>query len=225
MRQYQVKRYIVLILGIIIIGLGVAIFSKANLGIDPFTLMNMGISEFFNINFSIIQWGVSIGILVVVAFIDKKKIFIATILNMFLVAPLIEGFTVLIEMLALPVQDLFGRLIIAIIGCAVLSIGAGMYLATDLGVSAYDLVAIIISEKTNLPFKWLRIGTDAFCTLVGWMVGSVVGVGTLIAVFGMGPMISYARKKTETYLSKQPSGVENKQTEALEAIKKDIDIV
>ena len=203
MRACDVKRYGVLIVGIIIIGLGIAIFLKAGLGIDPFTAMNMGISATLQISFSIIQWIVGILILIVIFFVDKKRIFVGTVLNMFLVAPLIEWFTIIINHIVPSTETLWINLIMVMVGCVVLSIGGGLYLAADLGMAPYDLIAIMIAEKKPISFRWMRIITDVICVMIGLILGATIGIGTLIAAFCMGPLIDFFKVKTENYLKKQ----------------------
>jgi uncharacterized membrane protein YczE len=65
-----------------------------------------------------------------------------------------------------------------------------------MGLSPYDAVAIIISEKINRQnwFRWIRIGTDALCVLGGVLTQSDVGIGTLISVLIGGPLIALFRK-------------------------------
>lgn len=202
MKEYQIKRYSILVLGNIVIGLGVAILLKAGLGIDPFTLMNMGISEAVGINFSIVQWTISIVILVSVFFIDRTKIFVGTVMNMLLVAPLIQGFSWMVNGLIPDMQSLGINIVIVLIGCTVLSLGAGLYSGTGLGLSPYDLIAIMIAERKPIAFRWMRIITDVICVIVGWLLGSVVGIGTVIVALCMGPLISLFKEKTEEYLRK-----------------------
>lgn len=200
MGENKAKRYIFLIVGLLIIGVGIAVFVKANLGIDPFTLMNRGISRSSGINFSVVQWVVGFSILAIVFFVDRSKIFVGTILNMLMVAPVIEGVSWVLNRYVPVVESFAGNFFIACIGCGILCIGAGMYLGANLGLAPYDLIAIILAEKLPIPFKWMRMTTDAICVLIGWRIGEVVGVGTLIAVFCMGPLIDYTKRATESYL-------------------------
>ncbi|MGL4343635.1 MAG: YczE/YyaS/YitT family protein [Cellulosilyticaceae bacterium] len=203
MREKQIKRFVILVVGTILIGLGIAIFGKANMGVDPFTLMNKGLSKGLGINFSIVQWSVSLLILVGVFFIDKKKIYIGTVLNMVMVAPCIQLFGIGLDRWV-PSLDYFVLKIAAVVlGCIILCLGVGMYLATDLGMAPYDLVAIMIAEKTQGPFKWLRIMTDVICVSIGGLLGAQVGLGTLVATFGMGPLIDYFKKKFDKMLAQK----------------------
>jgi uncharacterized membrane protein YczE len=76
-----------------------------------------------------------------------------------------------------------------------------------MGVSAYDAVALILAERNQkLPFKYWRIMTDSMCIMIGiglflWAgngldeVTTIVGIGTVIAAFFMGPLITFFNKR------------------------------
>ena len=72
-----------------------------------------------------------------------------------------------------------------------------------MGVSTYDAIALIISQKQDkVKFQFVRIGTDFVCVALGVIlclmsgmtlgqIGANVGVGTIIAAFFMGPLIAF----------------------------------
>jgi len=74
--------------------------------------------------------------------------------------------------------------------------GVAIYIETNMGLSPYDAVGIIIAEKIKMQnwFKWIRIGTDALCVFGGITTQSDVGVGTLVSVLLGGPLIALFRK-------------------------------
>ena len=66
-----------------------------------------------------------------------------------------------------------------------------LYFTADMGVSAYDAYALILDKRTRIPFRMCRIGTDVLTTAAGFFMGAVVGVGTLVTAFFMGPLIEF----------------------------------
>lgn len=78
---------------------------------------------------------------------------------------------------------------------------ATFYITADLGVSTYDAVALVLSNKYKIgKFKYIRIFTDIVCIIIGialYLFGggkiveipTFVGVGTIITAFFMGPLI------------------------------------
>ncbi|ONI38908.1 hypothetical protein AN639_06195 [Candidatus Epulonipiscium fishelsonii] len=193
--------YIFLLAGNIIIGFGIAIFIKANLGVDPFTMFNIGLSNTLNVNFSLIQWIVGFSILGVVFFIDKKKINIGTVANMIMVAPCIEGGAWFLNNFTPQINSLIVSIVVAIIGFIIFSIGIGMYLAANLGIAPYDLIFVILAERTPLSLRVSRIASDGFCFFVGFLLGGPFGLGTILCVFCVGPLIAYFTHKSEDFLN------------------------
>lgn len=206
MKANTVKRYAALLAGTTLISLGVAIFLKSGLGADPFSLFCLGLGSTLGISFMAVQWLVNIIILSCVYFIDVKKIYIATIINMIAIAPLITVFAGMLGKLP-DSLGLVQKLVIVSIGCVVLSAGAGMYIASNLGFAPYDLVAIIAAEKKQIHYRWARVGTDTLCVLLGSIMGEAFGVGTVIAAFCMGPLIEFFKVSTEKYFLKIDSSI------------------
>ena len=86
-----------------------------------------------------------------------------------------------------------GYIVFAII---VMCIGSALYFTANLGVSTYDAIALFLGNKKKIaPFKFVRITTDLICVALGFIMGCMPGVGTIITAFFMGPLISYFNVK------------------------------
>lgn len=197
----KTKRYIALFLGTLLISLGVSLFLKADLGVDPFTLFNLSLSKQIGVSFTVVYWIINVAIVLIVLFIDKGKIYIATLLNLLMVAPFIEIFSRMWDVFFKTSDVFIIELILLSLGCVILSLGAGMYIAAQLGLAPYDLIAIIISERTNIRYRWIRMGTDAICVIVGVFLKEPFGVGTVLSAFFLGPLIEFFRLSSEQYLN------------------------
>jgi len=88
-----------------------------------------------------------------------------------------------------------------------LCFGSSLYFIADMGVSTYDAVALIMSEKKIARFQYCRIGTDIICTAVGFSLGAIVGVGTVFTAFFMGPIIAFFNKKISIPLRYGKGGI------------------
>lgn len=192
----------VLILGLIILSCGIALFIKADLGCDPYTTFNLGVSDRLNLNFSLTQIGLNLLILIVIVFLDKAFINIGTMISMFCVGPLIEAFSFLINKV-LPGKYNFGiSFILLLLGCLLVSFGAGLYIASNLGAGPYDILPLIVEKKKYLTYKWIRIILDISCAILGFMMGATVGIGTFIVAVCLGPGIEFFRNFTIKYILK-----------------------
>lgn len=188
------KRVLMTIVGVTVGGFSVGMFSFSAFGTDPFQVLAHGIWYQTNLDFGTLYMIVNLIMLVAVFFVDKRKIGIGTAINIFLLGYVVS-FSTKLFMTWMPNPEIWVRIVFLIIGLLILSLSAALYFTGDLGVSTYDAVAIILSENTPIKFQYLRISSDILCTVIGFLLGATVGVGTLVTAFFMGPMIAFFKHK------------------------------
>jgi hypothetical protein len=89
------------------------------------------------------------------------------------------------------------KMLLLALSCIIIAIGFSMLKATELGVAPNDLIPLIIHEKTNLTYQCIRISIDSIFVVLGFMLGGVIGVGTIIGAFLTGPAIQFFMPKLE----------------------------
>jgi len=94
------------------------------------------------------------------------------------------------------------KIIICIIGTFIIAIGVTIYIFTDLGVGATDGISELISDKTKFSYRTVRVISDFLLVIIGYLMGGVVGIGTLIITFFAGPFIQFTRKLLAPFLKK-----------------------
>ena len=73
----------------------------------------------------------------------------------------------------------------------VTALGASLYQTADLGIAPYDYLSLGLRDYTPCPYFGCRIFTDALSALLCWLLGGVVGLGTLICAYCLGPFIQF----------------------------------
>lgn len=121
---------------------------------------------------------------------DKSKIGLGTVINIFLLGYVAEYSSLLFENL-IPEPSLAVRFVFLILGIVIMCFASALYFTADMGVSTYDAISLIISEKKKWKFQFCRISSDLFCTIVGFSFGATVGIGTVVTAFFMGPLIAF----------------------------------
>ena len=184
----------ILLAGLVIAHLGVTLFLLSDLGSDPFNVFVQGV---FRSLAQRLAWpflthgrthvGISLLIVLVLLFVDRSYVKIGTALCMVLGGPIIDAFTSLLQPL-LGDAGIPGRACMLILGCVILAYGMTIVIRSDAGTGPNDLVALVISEKTQFRFSLTRIAVDAAFTLLGWLLGGTAGVGTLVCMFLVGPV-------------------------------------
>ena len=200
------KRIIMSVMGVVICGLSVGMFKHAAFGVDPFQALMSGLDALIPIRFGTLYVIVNLLLLIFALITDRRKIGFATFINLFLLGYVVEFSQAQCERL-FPAPGLGTRILLLAAGIVILSLASALYFTADLGVSTYDAVALVWSERQRrLPFQLCRVITDsvcvaagaALCLLAGMPVRQIfgsVGIGTVITAFFMGPLIAFFNKK------------------------------
>lgn len=133
---------------------------------------------------------VNLLMLIVIFITDKSKIGLGTVINIFLLGYVAEYSSLLFERL-IPEPFFVVRFVFLILGIVIMCFSSALYFTADMGVSTYDAMSLIISEKKKWKFQLCRISSDLFCTIVGFIFGATVGIGTVVTAFFMGPLIAF----------------------------------
>lgn len=176
--------------GVLLSGFSVGMFNASAFGMDPFQVFAHGVWTHMPIGFGTFYMLLNLLMLIGVFFVDKTKIGLGTFINIFLLGYMVDLSTWIWNR---PIfTDMFAvRAALLICGVLLLCIASSLYFVGNLGVSTYDSVALCISEKTGWRFFIVRVACDLLCSLSGFALGAVLGVGTLVSAFFMGPLISY----------------------------------
>ena len=202
MNKTIIRRICMSLCGVIICAIAVGFFKMAAFGVDPFQSLMSGLDQLIPIPFGTLYVIVNCVLLVFSLVFNRHNIGIATFINLFLLG-YITQFTLEILQGWFPAPGIGLRILFLIIGIVVICIGSALYMTADLGVSTYDSVAITMAEKWKWgKFQYVRIATDIVCVVLGtavylmgggsWSrVPEIVGVGTIITAFFMGPLIEF----------------------------------
>lgn len=187
------RRILMTISGVLVAGFSVGMFNFSAFGMDPFQVFAHGVWEHINIGFGTFYMILNLIMLIFIFIIDKHKIGLGTVINIFLLGYVVE-FTSWFFATRIPSPSIWIRILFLVVGIIILCFGSSLYFIGDLGVSTYDAVALILSEKKVARFQYCRIGSDLICTIIGFLLGATVGVGTLVTALFMGPIIAFFNK-------------------------------
>lgn len=186
-------RVVLLLLGLWIAHLGVTLFLQTNLGSDPFNVFVQGLfralpwPDWAGMTHGRLHLLVSLLIMVVLLVVDRSYVGIGTVLCMALGGPIIDVYTLWLSPFLNETLPLAVRVPLLAVGCVILAFGMTIVIRSQAGTGPNDLVAVVLSDKSGKPFGPVRIGVDLTFALVGFALGGVVGVGTIICAFLVGP--------------------------------------
>jgi len=174
-----------LVIGLILFGLGETMLITANAGVSPWTVLAQGISIKTGYSIGITTFIVSIGVLILWIPL-KQKPGIGTILNTIIISIVLD---VSLPYLPTP-ESFFLQALQVFIGVIIVGLGSGFYLISNLGPGSRDGLMTGLQKKTNLPIALIRTTIEVSAVVFGFYLGGVVGVGTLVFAFGIGPAVS-----------------------------------
>lgn len=185
------RRIIGMTLGIFILSLGLVLFKLSIMGNGPSTSMIIAIADRIAVDFGIVMVVFNCLFFAAEWIWGRKLIGIGTFVNWFLVGPLASLYERVIRSSLDVPGGFIARLMLMTAGILVLSLAGALYQTADVGISPYDSLSIIISRKTGRQYFRCRILTDGICVLTAWLLGGIVGIGTLVCAFGLGPFVQF----------------------------------
>ena len=174
-----------LVFGLMLFGLGEAILIVAGTGVSPWTVLAQGVTN-------LTHWSIGFSTLIISGtvlffWIPLRQIpGIGTVLNVIIIASVIEY-----SLNYLPItENSFFQIIYALVGVLITEIGGGIYLTANLGAGPRDGLMTGLQRLTGVPIAWVRNGIEVLAVITGWTLGGVVGIGTLLFAFLVGPSIA-----------------------------------
>jgi len=200
-KEYFLKA-ILCVTGVVIIGIGVGCMRYADFGIDPYMCFMNGLhlAVFKKLGFAFgTTFAVSSSLMIVIVLIfDRSKIGLGTIAAITLTGYVSDLGVFLCNFILIEgTASYILRAGMMVCGILLVAIGSGMYFNTHVGVSPYDGIGLIITQKTGNQnmYRWIRIGTDLICVSMGFLMGNMPGVGTIIMAFFTGPLFAFFRNR------------------------------
>jgi uncharacterized membrane protein YczE len=186
-----VKRFLMMLSGVFFTACTVGLFNYIQLGPDPFTVFVNGTANLLHTSYGTVYPFINLLLLLLALWKGKNLIGIATLFNIFLTGMIADFVRYHLDLL-LGEQPLWIRIFLLLGTLILLCLSSSLYMVADLGVSAYDAAAILLSRmQKKISFRFCRIGTDVLCVITGLLCHTTVGIGTLVTAFFMGPVIQF----------------------------------
>ncbi|MDQ0339538.1 putative membrane protein YczE [Caldalkalibacillus uzonensis] len=200
-----VIRWLIFMLGVIIMSFGIVLMIKADMGNAPWDVFHIGL--YYQFGLTIGLWSILVGIVIIglTWLLTRTKPQVGAVINMLLVGLFIDLF-LLIPWLKTP-EHWGGQLVLLLTGIVVMGYGVGLYIAPRCGAGPRDGLMIAISEKTGWKVQWVRTGMEVLVLISGWILGGPVFVGTLLFSVLIGPVVGFSLPQCQVLVDKLIGGV------------------
>ncbi|MBE5806812.1 MAG: hypothetical protein E7317_00510 [Clostridiales bacterium] len=171
-------------------GFGVYLTIQANIGAAPWDVLNLGLSKSLGILYGTASIAVSLTILVIDILL-REPIGIAMFIDAVVVGKSVDFFNMIH---AVPKgTSLIVGIPMLIAGLFILAYTQFAYMIASLGCGPRDTLLVGLARRVpRVPIGAVSITLLSLATLIGWLLGGPVGVGTLLCAFCTGPIMQFA---------------------------------
>ncbi len=171
-------------------GFGVYLTIQANIGAGPWDVLNLGISRTLGILYGTASIAASLTILLIDILL-REPIGIAMFIDSIVVGKAVDFFGWIRAVP--PCRSLWTGIPLMLLGLVIIAYTQYAYMIASLGCGPRDTLLVGLAKRMKrLPIGAVSIGLLTTATLIGWLLGGPVGVGTLICAFGAGPVMQLA---------------------------------
>jgi len=182
MKQFYLRLF-TLILGLALYALGIVVTIQAHIGYEPWDVFHVGLARTTGLSIGTISIIVGVAIVIIIALLGER-LGLGTLLNMILIGLFIDLF------MALGVIPQAKRLLtgmpMLLAGLLIIALASYFYIKSAFGAGPRDNLMVVLARRTKLPIGVCRGVVELLVTLVGWMLGGMVGIGTVISVVAIG---------------------------------------
>ena len=183
--QLSPSRIAILFFGLAIFGLGDSLLVQGNVGNAPWTVFAQGVSNKTDWPLGLSTAVISICVLLFWIPLKEKPGF-GTVANIALIATFIQIGTEIF-----PLQDSMAMgVLFSLTGIALVGIGSSLYITCGLGPGPRDGMMTGIHNRSGIRVGRVRLAIEVTVLAIGWLLGGVVGVGTLLFALLIGESIA-----------------------------------
>lgn len=184
-------RLVKLFVGLLFFAVGVTATVQAELGLAPWDVLHDAVSEGTGLGFGTSSVLVSVVVLLLAMALGTRPGF-GTVANTLVIGAVIE---VLLRRGFLADADGWpwvARLGLLIAGLVVIAVGSALYIGAHLGSGPRDSLMVAVHRRFRAPIAVARTVTEGSAFAVGALLGGDVGIGTVVSVLLIGPLVGLA---------------------------------
>lgn len=181
-------RWLSLLVGLALFAVGIMMLLQSRLGLSPWDVLNQGISKHTPLEFGTANTVVALVVLVL-AWRLGASIGLGTVANAVLIGLFVDLLMRAHAFAGVEDEAMVLRALVLVAGILVIGVASALYIGASLGAGPRDSLMLVLSHRTGRRVGLVRTVLESAVTVVGFVLGGKVGVGTLAFAFGIGPAI------------------------------------
>ena len=175
------------VIGLIFFGCGSCCNIQANIGYGAWEAFSIGVGAKLGLSFGTVLQASGLVILIIDLLL-RETIGLGTLLDIYIVgatADLLRGSGLVPVMTSFP-----AGVVMLLCGQLLLAVGSYFYISAGLSCGPRDALMVALCKRfPRTPVGVIRFFIEGGALLTGWLCGAKIGIGTLIAVFGISFLI------------------------------------
>ena len=185
-RDY-IRRLLWLVAGMVVSAVGITLMLQANIGLEPWSVLQQGMAQSTGMTYGTASMIVGAAA-IIAAVLCGESFGFGTIINIILCAVFIDA---LLWLDWIPqMTSLLPGIAMLLIGLELLVLGTWMYMKSALGAGPRDALMVALARKTGRSVGLCRASVEIVVIIAGFLLGGQVGIGTVIAAFGLGSLFN-----------------------------------
>lgn len=185
-----IRNMLLAALSLFVNGFGVYLTIEANIGAGPWDVLSLGLSKTLGILYGSASIAVSLTILGIDILL-KEPIGIAMFIDAIVVGKAVDFFNWINAVP--PCKNIWTGVPVMLAGLVIMAYTQYTYMIASLGCGPRDTLLVGLAKRAKrLPIGAVSIALLSAATLIGWLLGGPVGIGTLICAFATGPIMQAA---------------------------------
>jgi uncharacterized membrane protein YczE len=178
------RRLLQLALGLALFGLTLGMMIRASLGNAPWDVLHQGLARHLPI--SIGTAVILMSFVVLLLWIPLRELpGLGTVAN-----SLVVGLTADLTLSVLDTPDaLWGRGLLMVGGIVLNALATALYIGSQFGPGPRDGLMTGLHRRTGISIRLVRTSIEVVVVLIGWLLGGVVGIGTVLYALAIGPLV------------------------------------
>lgn len=181
-----VQNLILYAIGVGLMPLGVVLTVNAHLGAGGYDALNFALAERLGLPTSLAIYGTAFAVLVLAALVRRSYPRLETFVSSFflgLSTDFWRGILAGVQGRSLPVSAL-----LLAAGMVVVAFAVACYMISVFPTNPTDDFVTALHER-GVSIGAAKMGLDAVCVALAFLLGGEIGVGTIVCTFGLGPII------------------------------------
>jgi uncharacterized membrane protein YczE len=178
------RRFLQLQAGLVLYGVSMAMFIRANLGLDPWDVFHQGLSERTGLRFGWIVIIVGAGVLLLWLPLRQRP-GIGTVSNVIVIGLAVEAGLAVVP----APEPMWARAAMMLAAVVLNGVATGSYIGANLGPGPRDgLMTGLAARYPRLSIRLVRTAIEVSVLATGWLLGGSVGIGTVVYALSIGPL-------------------------------------